>query len=161
MAPIAPNITWVMGAIVARHEGAYSQFYPGDDYVDWHALDVYGGVGEESESVFFADIIEPDWSEALSLNPNKPVILVEFGVYVNTKAGLDRCQWFNDFFQVAKTTHIQLGAFIYWQNFNPGEETGASTGIKPDDPCADDWYNEINGPDSSWWHSSIVMESSN
>lgn len=81
MAPIASKITWVMGAIVARQNGAYTQWYPGDDYVDWHALDIYGGVGGEEPTLYFSDIIEPDWSEALSINPNKPVIIVEFGVY--------------------------------------------------------------------------------
>lgn len=160
MAPIAPKITWVMGAIVARYEGAYTQWYPGDSYVDWHAIDVYSGMAEEPESGNFVDIIEPDWSEALFLNPNKPVIIVEFGVHANTDVGEDRSQWFNEFFQAAKTTHTQLGAFIYWQNFNVGEETGAVTGIKSGDPCADDWHNEMNGPDSAWWYSSIVTETS-
>jgi len=149
MAPIAPNITWVMGAVVARTEGAYSKFYPGDDYVDWHALDIYAG-GEEN--VPFVDIIEPDWTEALSINPDKPVIIVEFGI--GLRGINDRSQWSNDFFQAVKTTHKQLGAFIYWQFPGSGFE------IMSGDPCADDWYNELNGIDSAWWHSSIVTENS-
>ena len=152
MAPLAPNITWVMGAIVARFEGAYIQWYPGDAYVDWHALDVYAG-GEEDEGSNdpFADIIEPAWSEALSLAPDKPFMIVEFGA---SDAYLgDRSAWFNDFFQAAKTTHTELGAFIYWQS-----EEMMDTRIDPDDPCADDWYNEMNGPDAAWWLSSVETE---
>lgn len=157
--PIAPNVTWVMGAIVARYGGAYTQWYPGDDYVDWHALDVYGytyGTDEPEaspESGYFVNIIEPDWSEALFLNQNKPVMIVEFGAYKTDKEP-DRSQWYKDFFNAAKTTHKELGAFIYWQFPGSGCE------IMPGVPCADDWYNEMNGPDSSWWHSSIVTESS-
>ena len=88
IAPLAPNITWVMGAIVARFEGACTQWYPGDAYVDRHAIDVYAGYGDdlpEPRWIYFDETVEPDWSEAFSPAPDKPFMIVELGV-----AGRDR-----------------------------------------------------------------------
>ncbi len=170
MAPVAPNITWVMGAIASRETGAYTQWYPGDDYVDWHALNLYTGIKQEDNKGKFADIIEPAWSEALALNPDKPFMLVEFGVYATENDeknsepeevqasekdshGKDRSLWFKEFFEAAKTTHKELGAFIYWQSIGSGCE------ILSDDPCGDDWADEMKGPDKSRWHSDVITES--
>jgi len=135
--------------------------------VDWHALNVYTYPADDKSN--FEDIIEPAWSEALALNPDKPVMLVEFGVYatenneknsegeedtssVKDAGRIDRSLWFKEFFEAGKTTHKELGAFIYWQSAGSGCE------ILSDDPCGDDWADEMKGTDKNRWHSDVVTE---
>ena len=152
VAPIASNVTWVAGAIVSRQRGGYAQWYPGDDYVDWHAINVYVGTEAEATADTFAHAIEPDWSEALALAPQKPVMLLEMGV--GTFAIGDRSAWFTNFFAAATTTHRQLGAFIYWQS----NADGINAVIAASDPAADDWHGEVNGTNAGWWLSNLSIE---
>ncbi len=164
----APNITWVMGAIAARFDGAYAQWYPGDDYVDWHAIDVYypGDSPVALSNKTFAEVVEPVWSEAISINPDKPFMIVELGIMNQLLSEneqnlsghvFDRSTWFQDFFQAAKTTHKELGAFIYWQDFKHNQKFRAAT-INKDDPTAGVLYDEMNGSESDWWHSEIFTD---
>ena len=44
------TITWVMGAVIIGEAGWYTAHYPGNEYVDWHAIDLYvggDGTGED------------------------------------------------------------------------------------------------------------------
>ncbi len=152
VAPIASNVTWVAGAIVSRQPGGYAQWYPGDAYADWHAINLYVGTESETVADTFAETIEPDWSEALAIAPHKPVMLLEMGV--GTFLLGDRSAWFTNFFASAKTTHPQLGAFIYWQS----NADGVDSRIAASDPAADDWSNEVNGASAAWWRSNLSIE---
>ena len=65
--------TWVMGAVIDRTPGWYEQVYPGNEYVDWHALDVYAWTESPTTIVSFSESVSPTWSEALSLD-DKPIV---------------------------------------------------------------------------------------
>lgn len=140
---LAPNITWVAGAIAYRKAGTYRIFYPGDAYADWHAIDVYNRHHDEVAKQFsFRDAIEPAYSDAMKINPNKPVMILEFGV--SSKFG-DRSAWFVDFFKQLKTNYSKIGAFIYWQMDD--------FVLLPTSPSAKVWKEEMQ---KSCWISTIV-----
>ena len=160
---IAPGrATWVMGAVIDRKPGAYASWYPGNQYVDWLALDVYPWYGTTLESLLFKNTVEPDWSEALELAPGKPVILTEFGLHILLGFGtndynrtkVSKPVWFRDFFQTAKTTHPQLGAFIYWQ-MGADAFDNSNTRIRVGDPAAQTWRKELAN-DTNFWVSNII-----
>jgi hypothetical protein len=154
-------VTWVQGAAVGRITNEYKKYYVGDNYVDWHALDVYPWVTTDTTDDPFEKTIETDWSEALSLS-NKPVIFVEFGVIKNGKPEgcstcastiQDRTIWFNNFFNKVKTSHTQLGAFIYWQT--SGGIPFTDYQILSSDADSQAWRTEIqNNP--NFWLSNIT-----
>ena len=159
---IAPShATWVMGAVIDRTKRAYVSWYPGDKYVDWLAIDEYPSMHVSDTGVagkyFFAEDIEPDWSEALALAPNKPFMITELGVTNNKTVGstdkdskvefYDRALWFLDFFKKARSTHNQLRAIMYWQM---GADTVPDTRIRVGDTAALAWRADILANPNFW-----------
>ncbi|NOX85735.1 MAG: beta-mannanase [Chlorobi bacterium] len=79
----ATNITWFF------HVDAYSQpdatwnnlenYYPGDDYIDWLGVSVYGPQEPGDEYREFSEILD-DVYPALSGLSNKPVAILEFAI---------------------------------------------------------------------------------
>jgi hypothetical protein len=159
MAPIAPHITWVMGGLVAqaRWDGAYADWYPGDDYVDWLAIDLYSGLivddgpmqGRRS-SPDFVDAAEPAWSQMQALGTGKPIMILEFGANRDMP---DRAKWFGGFFQAVKSTHRQVKAFLWWQKSEPGRPFDCI--LRADDPEAAVWRDEMS---NDWWKSDVLLE---
>ena len=157
---IAPDhVTWVSGASInlnlvekelkIKNTGAvttYADFYPGDKYVDWHAFDYYS-VAKDS----FEDDIKSLWNEIMKVNPDKPVMILEFGVF---KTMGSRARWFKDFFKSIKTTHRQVSAFFYWQSSSE-EGEDERTRIDSRDPAREIWRNEMK---KDWWVSNVRPE---
>ncbi len=79
----ATNITWFF------HVDAYSQpddpwnnfenYYPGDDYIDWLGVSVYGPQETGDEYQEFSEILN-DVYPALSGLSNKPIAILEFAI---------------------------------------------------------------------------------
>jgi hypothetical protein len=153
-------VTWVQGASVARKSGEYKKYYIGDNYVDWHALDVYPYYDQNIGALIpFNSEIKPDWAEALALS-NKPIMFVEFGVWKTDQTGegcktcqqniISRANWFNDFFSKVKSSHNQLKAIVYWQT-----NDSFITSLLPTDADSQVWKTEIsNNP--NYWLSTVL-----
>ena len=119
----ANNVLWVF------HVNNYSmpsdlwnvaaQYYPGSDYVDWLGLSVYGEQFHGSDSfVDFAPIFEWPADEIHAIDPNKPVMLAEWGVGEFPKEG-DKSDWIRDgFAAMQKKTFVKAAIFWHerWQN---------------------------------------------
>ena len=80
----ADNITWFY------HVDAYSDpvenwnnmtgYYPGDEYIDWIGVSVYGPQ-ETSEGWWsFQDVLDDSWEEIASISNEKPIAILEWGV---------------------------------------------------------------------------------
>jgi hypothetical protein len=151
--PIAPNVTWVMGAITQFEIGDYRWWYPGNAYVDWHAIDEYqvvddpGEPGQPAPTPHFGRSIRSRIDAAMELDPAKPVMILELGGIVHTGSNKDRSQLFHELFQSLKQDYPQVKAFLYFQQ---GEVT-----LTKDDPTAAVWRAEMNGPDADWWLSDV------
>ncbi len=143
------NITWVQGAGLEEDLpvlGTYSDFYVGNAYVDWHAFNFYAGLGDMG-CQSFPGLLSID--AALSLAPNKPIMLLEFGV-LRSSGGFpvcgDRSQYLSTFFDQLATSYPQIKAILYfdWQDepFN--------VRIEPGDPAAQTWVTEIGNRPERW-----------
>jgi len=158
----APGVaTWVAGAAVLFWPGQttdnhYKLFYPGDAYVDWHAINIYPAVAGLTDDPRpmkkWAEVVDRMWAEITATNPKKPVIIPEFGVH--PQAG-GRDAWFRDFFTEVRTNakYSNLKAFIYWQM---GEDAfdGSNCRIRTTDSEAATWKTEISA-NRSFWHSDV------
>lgn len=80
----ADNITWFF------HADAYSEpdepwnsianYYPGDDYIDWIGVSVYGPQEDGEDYQEFSEIMDDVYPELTSLSAVKPIAVLEFAV---------------------------------------------------------------------------------
>jgi mannan endo-1,4-beta-mannosidase len=96
------------------------QFYPGDNYVDWVAVDGYNWGGSETWSVWKspAQTYDTMLARVRVIAPTKPIALTEFA---STTAGGSvalKSQWIADLFAYVSTENIKL---VSW--FNEEKET--------------------------------------
>ncbi len=93
----AVNIIWVFHA----NNGDYpdetwnrlENYYPGSEWIDWLAVSVYGAqTPQETEWIDFRPMMDEAYPRLTALDPDKPIILAEFGVADNNPLG-DQADW--------------------------------------------------------------------
>jgi hypothetical protein len=113
----ANNILWVfhVNAFPGINDvwNMMASYYPGADYVDWLGISVYGKqFRNEGNWANFRDLIKWPYEEITALDPNKPVMLAEFGVGDFPKSG-DKAKWIRDAFAMIPE-RPRIKAAIYW-----------------------------------------------
>jgi hypothetical protein len=105
-----------------------TDYYPGDDQVDWVCADLYAG----SKLTSMNDLSAPFLRFAAG-HPNKPAMVGEFGV---ARAwGAERADWLRGAAEVFKT-HPQIRAVLYFES-DPLDNSGAREQFSlADDPRA-------------------------
>jgi hypothetical protein len=114
----ANNILWVF------HVNNYSYpngkwnlaaaYYPGPNYVDWLAMSLYGKQFAKEDWDLFEPLLEWPYKELCMLDPNKPIMLAEWGVAEPHESDL-KGKWFQDAFQVmTEKKYPRLKAAIVW-----------------------------------------------
>ncbi|MCP4246876.1 MAG: beta-mannanase [bacterium] len=93
----ADNITWVFHVnapdVPDDEWNGFENYYPGDDYVDWLAISVYGaGDPVETEVETFRDQLDFEYERLAGLADDKPVIVAEMGTSANN-AEMPPEQW--------------------------------------------------------------------
>jgi hypothetical protein len=119
----ANNIQWVfhVNAFPAINDvwNVMASYYPGAAYVDWLGLSIYGKQFR-SEGVWaeFRDLISWPYEEITAIDPDKPVMIAEFGVGDFPKSG-DKAKWIRDAFTtIPDFPRIKAAVFWHerWQN---------------------------------------------
>jgi len=98
-------------------------YYPGDNYVDWIAVDGYNWGTSQSWSSWqsFSDVFGSVYTKLVANYPGKPIMLGEFGSSsTGETAGHDKVTWINDLFTQLKTNFPHIKAFTW---FNVNKET--------------------------------------
>lgn len=99
-----PNGTWNLAAA----------YYPGPDYVDWFAMSLYGKQFAKEDWDLFEPLLEWPYKELCNLDPNKPIMLAEWGVAEPHEKELKGI-WFRDAFQaMTEKKYPRLKAAIVW-----------------------------------------------
>jgi len=155
-------VTWVAGAGNDFSENGYKKYYPGNEYIDWHAFDIYFGYHPYTKYASLSFL--KAWSEAIEL-ADKPILILELGVWPETiveeemgdlkSKPIDRKKWFEDFFEDIKTNPgmKNLKGFIYWQR----DFLDVDLSIIEGDPAASAWKREID-ENPGFWLSNIQTE---
>ncbi len=81
----ASNIAWVFHANNDCHPdktwNAMREYYPGPDYVDWLGMSVYGELTPgKDEWEEWPDVMDDAYTRLCEIDPQKPVMLAEWGV---------------------------------------------------------------------------------
>jgi len=112
----ADNIIWGFHAnnFSAPQEpwNAMANYYPGDDYVDWLGLSVYGKMGRHDTWSSFNGAMEMGYGDICRLNRLKPVIVAEWGV--GEFPSDDKAGFISRAFSDMKTQYKRVRAAVYW-----------------------------------------------
>jgi hypothetical protein len=94
----------------------YTNYYPGNEYVDWIGLDGYnwGNTQSWARWVSFKKIFKRRYDEIVQKYPKKPIMIGEFA---SAQKGGDKAQWILDTFNVIQQEFPELKAIV-WFNIN-------------------------------------------
>ncbi len=115
----AENITWVFhinaNDIPNEEWNSFENYYPGDEWIDWIAVSLYGTqtpLDEESEE--FRVGMDAVYSRLESLAGTKPVIIAEFGL-TNNNPLVDQSEWAqNALMDLTSSRWLRVIGFSWW-----------------------------------------------
>jgi hypothetical protein len=109
----ADNVAWVWSV---NHEdwpqeywNWFENYYPGDAYVDWLAVDGYNWGGAEWKS--FQQVFDSAFGRLRAITTAKPVMIAEFA---SAHRSGDKSDWITDAFNRLKTNYPFVDAFIWF-----------------------------------------------
>lgn len=124
------NITWFyhIDAESSPEEewNSKKSYYPGDEYIDWIGVSIYGGQepGDEWES--FTEILDRNYIELLSISNTKPIALLEFGTIEDPAMG-NKAKWIEDALVSIKSgRYPEIKAVCYWHSIWRNEDGSIS-----------------------------------
>ncbi len=113
----AKNILWVFHAnsysFPSENWNTMAQYYPGSAYVDWLGLSAYGAQFKDESWVTVKDAFYYPYKDICTVDPNKPVMLAEWGVADFPKVG-NKAVWLTEAFQMFASQFPRLKAVVFW-----------------------------------------------
>ena len=135
----AANVQWVLHvmdySIPNEEWNLVEQYYPGADYVDWLGFSLYGSQfpSDEGYPNFFSCFDWP-YTELAELDPNKPIMLCEWGVGEFPEVG-DKGDWIRGAWKIMSQSdkYPRLKAAVFWHerwqnSASSGGTDGENTG---------------------------------
>lgn len=121
------HVTWFFHPDIQRWPdeewNSAKYYYPGDDYIDWIGLSIYGVQGEKWGWVDFSGTVEKWYEKHIKdVVGTKPVAVLEMGV-TERKAGevvkeivnKSKKEWLEDAFEtIIDNPYIKFSALTYW-----------------------------------------------
>ena len=87
-------------------------YYPGTNYVDWLGLSVYGKMLKRDGWPSFDNVMEEPYKEICQLDPQKPIILAEWGV--GEFPPDDKAEFITEVFAHLPLKYQRIRAAVYW-----------------------------------------------
>jgi hypothetical protein len=114
------NITYVfhINSVSAPDENwnKIINYYPGDDYVDWIGINIYGPQMWGDKYTRFIDILDPVYPELCSLSSEKPIAILEFGV-ADYLPNVNKAIWLQSaLYTVALPEYNRIKAIGWWHS---------------------------------------------
>lgn len=131
----ADNVTWVfhLNAFPGPDEdwNKYKYYYPGDDYIDWIGVSIYGPQKWNDPFMKFADMLERIYPELCGLSKDKPLAILEFGV-ADYLPNVNKAQWIQDALYAITFLQYDRIKSIGWWNSTWWNEDGTMSAIQID-----------------------------
>ncbi len=142
------NITWFYhinaNSYPVEDWNTIKGYYPGDEYIDWIGISVYGAQLPDEDVQSFEGILNDSWNEIKGISPEgKPIAILEWGIVDYPK--FNKSLWIGDAIKSilpGGNYYPQIKAISYWhENF---DETNLRIDSSPESLAA---YKEaINDP---------------
>lgn len=126
------NAIWLWSPNVGnggKNPNDITSYYPGDQYVDWIAMDGYNWGTSQNWSSWqsFTQVFGPTYDKVVLKYPGKPIMIGEFGCSsTGETTGHDKPGWITDTFDQLKNNYPEIKAFI-WFNLNKETDWRFST----------------------------------
>ncbi len=113
------NVTWVFHVDSQPQPqeawNSMAAYYPGDQYVDWLGLSVFGAQFPWQYWDSFANVLEHSYLEFAALSQTKPLAISEFGVIEDPYDANRKTQWINEALSTLLDERFNRIKFIsYW-----------------------------------------------
>ena len=138
----ARNIQWVFHCVnYSMPQDTWNmigQYYPGPEYVDWLGYSVYGMQFSDEKWSGFGPLLNWPYVELCALDPQKPVMLAEWGVAEFPQFG-NKADFVKDALGTIESTYPRIKASVFWherwQNPN-GEYSNLRANSSPESLAA-------------------------
>lgn len=112
------NVTWVFHvddeSWPRTSWNAMAAYYPGDDYIDWIGISVYGALVPGEEWTEFKDSFDAAYAEFTAISASKPLALLEYGVVEDPEIG-DKAAWIRKALDsIRANRYPRIKAVSYW-----------------------------------------------
>ena len=118
------NITWCFHVYPPQGTGDVKElhqpwnnlinYYPGDDYIDWIGISVYGAFDRGTTWDSFARVLDGAYPELSTISLRKPLAVFEFGVLEDPSQG-NKSAWIQGALQsIASVKYPRIKAISYW-----------------------------------------------
>lgn len=105
-----------------------SAYYPGDEYIDWIGLSIYGAQKSNDEWINITGLFDKAYNEMTGISRNKPLAVFEFGVVENDK----KPEWIKTFFDLIKSgKYNRIKGISYWHS-NWENDDGSTSHMRLD-----------------------------
>ena len=113
----ASNVLWVFHTVNYSIPQAtwnfIGQYYPGPDYVDWLGYSVYGKQFDDDAWCPFIPLLDWPYAEICALDPQKPIMLAEWGVGEFPKKG-SKPDFIRDALGTMQRRYPRVKAAVFW-----------------------------------------------
>ena len=138
------NVAFVWHSYAAPPYRGYAltDWYPGDDYVDWVAVSLFGHMYSSRPTTYLSAVLD------LAREKKKPVMVAEStptsGIQQRGTAAWDT--WFVNFFSLAYEKNIKAISFINedWERFNFPGTNWKDARLQNNELIAEAWFRETN-----------------
>lgn len=116
----ADNITWMFHVNSLsepdKNWNKMKEYYPGDDYIDWIGMSVYGSQKPGWEWKNFLSVFQSAYWQMEKISKTKPLAIAEFGVVEDPASG-NKAEWIKEAFEVVLSgMYPRIKAISYWHS---------------------------------------------
>jgi hypothetical protein len=114
------NVTWVYhvssNSEPLKKWNTMRAYYPGDDYIDWIGVSIYGAQEPGEKGREFTDIMDECYDEVCNISGNKPLAVLEFGV-IEDPGTVNKPEWIRNAIQsLINERYPRIKAISYWNS---------------------------------------------
>lgn len=125
------NVTWVFHVDTAWIPRAdWNQafhYYPGDNYIDWIGLSVFGAQLPSHEWTLFLSKINSFDEQLNKISTTKPVLIAEFATIEHRRSSKHKKQWIHQVFDAIESGKLpRIKGISYWHSNGWLEDGSAS-----------------------------------
>lgn len=146
------EVTWVFHVDTAKSPHAsWNQaeyYYPGDEYIDWIGLSVFGAQLPTHEWIEFLPKLKAFWPEIASIAKRKPVIISEFAVIEDKRNPNRKAQWIQRALRTIETGLYPIKGITYWNSPGWLEDGSADFRITSSQQALNTFTNRVT---SDFW----------
>lgn len=112
----ATNVTWVFhvnaNSFPDEPWNNYNAYYPGDEYIDWIGMSVYGAITPAEDWEGFTQIMDTTYPKLEAVSKTKPLAVMEYGVIERNGK---KAEWIRDALESIKSgKYPRIKAICYW-----------------------------------------------